>query len=169
MKGASGAPPKETLSTSCAHNSAMNVLLIQPEGVDLYATLLKSETSREVLRFYQPDRLAYGVRVRTASLGSALALVSELRWYIQRYVEEVLFEPEEGIFYSSALARQIYERDVRPAPPWKFRCLYRISGDHMIDTIWLDEGAAPEASSDRMEPEDTVLEVWCAEDEYPEG
>lgn len=78
MKGASGAPPKETLSTSCAHNSAMNVLLIQPEGVDLYATLLKSETSREVLRFYQPDRLAYGVRVRTASLGSALALVSEL-------------------------------------------------------------------------------------------
>ncbi len=147
----------------------MNVLLIQPEGVDLYATLLKSETSREALRFYRPDRLAYGMRIRTASLGSALALVSELRWYIQRYVEEVLFEPEAGIFCSSGLARQIYERDVKPAHPWRYRCLYRISGDHMTDTMWMDEGTAPEAHADRMEPGDTVLEVWCTKEEYPTG
>ena len=92
---------REPLSTSRAHNYAMNVLLIQPEGVDLYTTLLKSETSRGALRFYQPDRLEYGIRVRTASLGSALALASELRWYVQRYVEEVLFEPEKDIFCTS--------------------------------------------------------------------
>lgn len=147
----------------------MNVLLIQLEGVDLYATLLKSETSRGVLRFYQPDRLEYGIRVRTASLGSALALVSELRWYIQRYVEEVLFEPIDGAFCSSGLAGQIYERDVMPAEPWRYRCLYRIAGDHMIDTIWMDEGTTPEAYADRMEPEDTIFEVWCAEEEYPAG
>ena len=86
----------------------MNVLLIQPEGVDLYTTLLKSETSRGALRFYQPDRLEYGIRVRTASLGSALALVSELRWYIQRYVEEVLFEPFQylnGLFLLAFLKK----------------------------------------------------------------
>ncbi|MEN6513397.1 DUF5804 family protein [Methanoculleus sp.] len=147
----------------------MNVLLIQPEGVDLYATLLKSDTSRGALRFYQPDRLAYGICIRTASLGSALALASELRWYIQRYVEEVLFEPEEGIFCSSDLARQIYERDVKPEHPWRYRCLYRIAGDHMVDTIWMDEGATPEAYADRTDPGDTVLEVWCAEEEYPAG
>ena len=147
----------------------MNVLLIQPEGVDLYTTLLKSETSRGALRFYQPDRLAHGIRIRTASLGSALALVSELRWYIQRYVEEVLFEPEEGVFYSSGLARQIYERDVKPAHPWRYRCLYRIAGDHLVDTIRMDEGTTPEAYADRTEPDDTMLEVWCAEDEYPAG
>lgn len=145
----------------------MNVLLIQPEGVDLYATLLKSETSREALRFYQPDRLAYGMRIRTASLSSALALASELRWYIQRYVEEVLFETGSGIFCSSGLARQIYERDVKPASPWRYRCLYRIAGDHMTDTIWMDEGTTREAYADRTEPEDTVLEVWCTEGEYP--
>lgn len=145
----------------------MNVLLIQPEGVDLYATLLKSETSREALRFYRPERLAYGIRVRTASLGSALALVSELRWYIQRYVEEVLFETGEGSFCSSGLARQIYERDAKPASPWKYRCLYRIAGDHMTDTIWMDEGATREAYADRTEPGETVLEVWCTESEYP--
>ena len=147
----------------------MNVLLIQPEGVDLYTTLLRSETSRGALRFYQPDRLAYGIRIRTASLGSALALVSELRWYIQRYVEEVLFEPEEGIFCSSGLAVQIYERDVKPESPWRYRCLYRIAGDHMIDTLWMDEGTTPEAYADRMDPGDTVLEVWCAEEECPAG
>ena len=147
----------------------MNVLLIQPEGVDLYTTLLKSETSRGALRFYQPDRLVYGIRIRTASLGSALALVSELRWYIQRYVEEVLFEPEAGVFYSSGLARQIYERDVKPAHPWRYRCLYRISGDHLVDTIRMDKETAPEAYADRTEPEDTMLEVWCTEEEYPAG
>ncbi|MDV2482373.1 hypothetical protein F8E02_10245 [Methanoculleus sp. Wushi-C6] len=145
----------------------MNVLLIQPEGVDLYATLLKSETSREALRFYRPSRLAYGIRIRTASLGSALALASELRWYIQRYVEEVLFETGEGIYCSSGLARQIYERDAKPASPWRYRCLYRIATDHMVDTIWMDEGATPEAYAGRTEPEDTVLEVWCTESEYP--
>jgi len=144
----------------------MNVLLIQPEGVDLYTTLLNSETSRDALRFYQPDRLEYGMRIRTASLGSALALVSELRWYIQRYVEEVLFEPEKDIFCSSSLAQQIYERDVKPASPWKYRCLYRIS-DHPVDTIWMDAGTTPQAYADQVEPEDTVLEVWCTEEEYP--
>lgn len=147
----------------------MNVLLIQPEGVDLYATLLRSDTSRGALRFYRPDRLAYGIRIRTASLGSALALFSELRWYIQRYVEEVLFEPEEGIFCSSGLARQIYERDVKPAEPWAYRCLYRIAGDHMIDTIWMDENTMPESYADRLDPGDTVLEVWCTSEEYPTG
>jgi hypothetical protein len=122
----------------------MNVLLIQPEGVDLYATLLKSDTSRGALRFYQPNRLEYGIRIRTASLGSALALASELRWYIQRYVDEVLFEPEEGIYCSSGLARQ-------------------------IDTVWMDEGTTPEAYADQTGPDDTMLEVWCTQEEYPTG
>ena len=145
----------------------MNVLLIQPEGVDLYTTLLKSETSRGALRFYQPDRLEYGMRIRTASLGSALSLASELRWYIQRYVQEVLFEPEDSIFCSSDLAQQIYERDVKPLTPWRYRCLYLISGDHPVEIIWMDEGTTPEAYADRIEPGDTALEVWCTEEECP--
>ncbi len=157
---------REALSPFAHTSYTMNVLLIQPEGVDLYTTLLNSETSRDALRFYQPDRLEYGIRIRTASLGSALALVSELRWYIQRYVEEVLFEPEEGIFCSSSLARQIYERDVKPASPWGYRCLYRLSG-HLVDTVWMDAGTTPDVYADRFEPEDTVLEVWCTEEEYP--
>jgi hypothetical protein len=145
----------------------MNVLLIQPEGVDLYDTLLKSETSREALRFYHPTRLPYGVQIRTASLGSALALVSELRWYIRRYVDEVLFEAEEGICYSSALARQVYERDVKQASPWKYRCLYRLAGAHLTDSIRMAEGSTRETYADRVDADDTVLEVWCAEEEFP--
>ncbi len=144
----------------------MNVLLIQPEGVDLYTTLLNSETSRDALRFYRPDRLEYGIRIRTASLGSALALVSELRWYIQRYVDEVLFEPEEGIYCSFNLARQIYERDVKPTSPWRYRCLYRIS-DHPVEIIRMAAGTTPRAYADRTGSADTVLEVWCTEEEHP--
>jgi hypothetical protein len=145
----------------------MNVLLIQPEGVDLYATLLKSETSRDALRFYHPTRLAYGVLIRTASLGSALALVSELRWYIRRYVDEVLFEAQDGQFYSSTLARQVYERDIKLGSPWKYRCLYRIRESHLVDAIWMTGGSTQADYSDRIDPGDTVLEVWCTEEEYP--
>ncbi len=159
---------QESLIDTPSTRYMVNVLLIQLEGVDLYATLINSETSRDALRFYRPDRLKCGIRARTASLGSALALTSELRWYIQRYVGEILFEPEEGIFCSSSLAQQIYRRDVKPMPPWRYRCLYRISS-HLVEIIWMDAGTVPQAYADQFEPDDTVLEVWCTEEEHRAG
>ena len=62
----------------------MDILFLERSGVNLYETLFSSETSRNALRFYRPQAAAGGVMVTTASLGSALSLVSELRWYIRR-------------------------------------------------------------------------------------
>ena len=31
----------------------------------------------------------------------------------------------------------------------------------------MDAGTTPDVYADRFEPEDTVLEVWCTEEEYP--
>ena len=73
----------------------MNILLIQREGTDLHHTLFASETSRLALRFYHPRKVPSGVYITVATLGSALSLVSELRWYIRRYVRETLFEVEK--------------------------------------------------------------------------
>ncbi len=74
----------------------MNILLIQRDGVDLHHTLFASETSRLVLRFYHPKKNSCGVYITVSTLGSALSLVSELRWYIRRYVKETLFEVTPG-------------------------------------------------------------------------
>ena len=91
----------------------MNILLIQREGIDLHHILFVSETSRLVLRFYHPKRLPCGMMLSVTSLGSALSLASELRWYIRRYMQEVLFEVEKGIFCTRHLAEDVYyERTV---------------------------------------------------------
>ena len=69
----------------------MNLLLIQKEGIDLFSTLLASETSRDILRFYRPERTDCGVVIPNSTLGGSLSLLSEIRWYIRRYVSSVLF------------------------------------------------------------------------------
>ena len=86
----------------------MNILLIQRDGVDLHHTLFASETSRMALRFYHPKKKSCGVYITVSTLGSALSLVSELRWYIRRYVKETLFEVTPGIFCTRTLAQDVY-------------------------------------------------------------
>ena len=78
----------------------MNILLIQRDGRDLHHTLFSSETSRMALRFYHPKKRSCGVSITCATLGSALSLVAELRWYVRRYVREPLFELEPGIYFT---------------------------------------------------------------------
>ncbi len=143
----------------------MHILLIQLEGVDLYTTLLRSETSRAALRFYHPTRLAYGVLIATASLGSALALTSELRWYIRRYVQEVLFQVSDSVYCSHALGQQVYERDVTLVAPWQYRCLYIIRDGSLADIVRMEEGTG-RGGDDAFDPADEVLEVWCTAEEY---
>ena len=144
----------------------MHVLLIQDDEIDLYATLQKSETSRAILKFYRPDRLEYGVRIRMASLGSALSLISELRWYMRRYVKEVLFEVSHPIYCTQALAGQFYERDVKIESSWDFRKIYAFRGGELAYSTRIQDGIAGEDYRGRYEPADTVLEVWCTEEEF---
>ncbi|NYT05407.1 MAG: hypothetical protein GKC04_03410 [Methanomicrobiales archaeon] len=137
----------------------MNVLLVQREGVDLYQTLLASETSRMILRFYRPSALDFGVVVRGASLGGSLSLVSELKWYIRRYVALVLFEFADGQYCTHALAREAYEREIRLQEPWPFRRLVGIRDGHLEHSVVLDAPASPEAYAAFAAGMDTVLEV----------
>ena len=103
----------------------MNILLIQRDGIDLHHTLFASETSRMILRFYRPRKKPCGVSISCATLGSALSLVSELRWYIRRYMREALFEWENGIWFTHQLAQDVYyERTAVLGPSWPHRRLY---------------------------------------------
>jgi hypothetical protein len=148
----------------------MNILLIQREGVDLHHTFFLSETSRMVLRFYHPKKKPCGISLSCASLASALSLVSELRWYIRRYVRQVLFEVAPGIFCTHALAQDVYyERTAVLEPGWPFRRLYGFSQGKLISNVIMSPGSTPEEYHQEYIGVDQTVECWCTEEEMAEG
>jgi hypothetical protein len=156
----------------------MKVILIGLEGTDLYTTLYDSDTSRAMLRFYHPVRHPAGVEITTASLGSALSLVSELRWYLQRYVDEVLFTEDGSVYLTHDLASGVYERGVTLTRPWPHRFRYRIHGGKIYRSAWdlaaFGDSPAPvappgEGMTGGTGTPDPVLEVWGLSDEIHES
>jgi hypothetical protein len=145
----------------------MNLLLIQKPGNDLYSLLLASETSRNILKFYPPERVPHGVRVTSASLGSTLSLVSELRWYIRRYVQEVLFEIGADLYCTHDLALEIYHRDESLARPWPYRRLLGL-GEEAV-SVWMEPAVKKRDYLHLLPDSDAVMEVWCSETEYLEA
>jgi hypothetical protein len=142
----------------------VKILFIGKDEVDLFETLMNSETSRIILRFYEPRRYSCGVLISVSSLGIALSLVSELRWYVRRYMDEVLFEIQEGIFATYSLAREVYERDIRMNGEGIRRSLYRVRGGQIHRMTY----SGPDASvqpSEGWSSTDEVLEVWSLEKE----
>jgi hypothetical protein len=148
----------------------MNILLIQRVGIDLHHTLFTSETSRQVLRFYHPKKIACGVSLSCATLSSALSLVAELRWYIRRYVREPLFELEPGVYFTHQLAQDVYyERTAVLGPGWPYRKLYGFKGGTVLSSIPMTPGSVPEEYHQEYINVDKTLEIWCTQDEIEEG
>lgn len=146
----------------------MRLLFLPKEGLDLFQTLLDSETSRRVLRFYHPRRSPFGVAVEVATLSSGLSLVSELRWYVRRYVSGALFEVAPGRYATLALASQVYYgRELRLHEPWDVRRLL-VARNGGVERIEIDAGADTGECAAACEGADEVLEVWdVVEEELP--
>jgi hypothetical protein len=148
----------------------MNILLIQRDGTDLHHTLFSSETSRMALRFYHPQKKPCGVSITCATLGSALSLVAELRWYIRRYVREILFEFQPGIYFTHQLAQDVYyERTAVLYPGWKYRKLYSFKDGRLISSLPMSLGSTPEEYHQEYIGTDRSIEIWCTEDDVEEG
>jgi hypothetical protein len=147
----------------------MNILLVQREGVDLHQTLFSSETSRMVLRFYRPKKKACGVYISVSTLGSALSLVSELKWYLRRYVRETLFEVSKGVYCSHLLAQNIYyERTTILASSHPFRKLYGFRDGKLISQVLMSPGSTIEEYHQEYAGVDQSIEIWCTEEELGE-
>jgi hypothetical protein len=148
----------------------VNILLIQREGVDLHHTFFASETSRMALRFYHPRKVSCGVYITVSTLGSALSLVSELRWYIRRYVRDVLFEVSPGVFCTHLLAQDVYyERTSVLGPAWPFRRLCGFCQGKLISTVMMSPGSTIEEYHQEYIGVDKAIEIWCMEDELEAG
>ncbi len=149
----------------------MRLLFLPKEGLDLFRTLLDSETSRRVLRFYHPRRSPFGVAVEVATLSSGLSLVSELRWYVRRYVSGALFEIAPGRYATLALASEVYYgRELRLHEPWDVRRLL-VARNGGVERLEIEPGADAGESTAECEGADEVLEVWdvIAEDLLARG
>lgn len=138
----------------------MRVLFLPRGNVDLYAILQASETSRGILQFYEPRNLLYGVEITATSLGTALSLVSELRWYIRRYMRKVLFALQDEIYGTLDLAREIYDRDIPLSTEWPYRDLYVITRGRLSAILELPEGMDKISFLSDADPEALFLEVW---------
>lgn len=138
----------------------MRLLFLPKEGLDLFRTLLDSETSRRVLRFYHPRRSPFGVEVEVATLSSGLSLVSELRWYVRRYVSGALFEVAPGRYATLALASQVYYgRELRLHEPWDVRRLL-VARNGGVERLEIEPGADAGECTAECGGADEVLEVW---------
>ena len=145
-------------------NRLMNVLFVPKEGVALYRELLNSETSRGALRFYRPVETPSGIAISVASLGSALSLVADLRWYVRKYMRGVLFEISSGVYCSYGLAREVYfDRAVTLGDSWEFRLIYRMKDGKVVREEQVLPGRERSCLGTTESPE---IEVWCTEDEY---
>jgi hypothetical protein len=144
----------------------MNILVLQKAGIDLHHTLFASETSRMVLRFYHPKKKPCGVLITTTSLGSAMSLVAELRWYIRRYAKESLFELAKDVYCTQHLAQDIYyERVTVLGPTWPHRRLYRFKEGRLVSTVIMSPGSTVEEYHQEYAGVDKAIEIWCTEDE----
>lgn len=139
----------------------MQVVCLAKPNVDLFQTLMDSDTSRHILRFYRPEDMKYGVRVTVSTVSSALSLLSELRWYLLRYTSATLIEDaEHGVYLTRELAGKIYEeRSVQPGESWEY--VFRIAVTENGESTKVPPGVDT--------PAGTVLSftVWGTERECP--
>ncbi|MDD1671897.1 MAG: DUF5804 family protein [Methanomicrobiales archaeon] len=138
----------------------MKVLFLPKGNVDLYAILQASETSRNILRFYEPRNLGFGVEITATSLGTALSLVSELRWYVQRYMRKVLFGLKDEVYGTLDLAREIYDRDIPLSEDWPYRDVYMIRKGRLAAILELPKDAEKTSFITSGDLDDLLLEVW---------
>jgi hypothetical protein len=94
------------------------VCLVGEEDVNLQYELLSHETAREALATYDlHEPYENTVALETVSLGSAVALLNDLNWYLVRYVEDALvLEPSvsDEEWLSRDLARAVRDDEVEP-------------------------------------------------------
>lgn len=144
----------------------MEVIFLSRSGVRLFATLMASETSRDILRFYRPKDLGFGVSVRISALGNALSLISELRWYQRRYMRGVLIEIKEDTYCSLPVARDLYyDRSVSLHEFWPWRICLLIRDNRVCSTCEPGPEETGRSLAATQPQWERIYEVWVSEDE----
>ncbi|NHN59084.1 DUF5804 family protein [Halorussus rarus] len=147
------------------------VCLVGSEGVDLRAELVSRETAREALATYDlRERYENSLALETISLGSAVALLNDLNWYLVRFADDALvLEPSvsETEWLSRTLAEAVRDGEVRPEETDRYLKIYgRTTEGDLVEPMFVarrEDGEIP--GYDIRDVEDTVV-VRVAESEF---
>jgi len=145
------------------------VCLVGAEDVELRYELVSRETSREALATYdlsEPYRNT--VALETVSLGSAVALLNDLNWYLVRFAAEA-FVLEPSISDAEWLSRELAEavRDDRldPEETGRFLKVFGVADGELLEPMFVAR-TGPELPEYDLHEVDETLVVRVTEDEF---
>jgi hypothetical protein len=111
----------------------VEVCLLGEDEVRLQYELLSRETSRNALAAYTlREPFENALALDTVSLGSAVALLNDLEWYLVRFVDTALVRDpsiSQREWLSRALATAIREDEIDPANCGRFLKIYGLETD----------------------------------------
>ncbi|MFP4590037.1 MAG: DUF5804 family protein [Halobacteriales archaeon] len=138
------------------------VCFVTPPGEAPAEGLLGYETVRRALSPYDLERpYDNAVCVETVSLGSAVALVADLDWYLRRTVQDVLVkEPavSDREWLSRTLAEALRAEAIEPADTPEVVKIYGVEEGRLIEPMYAErrrDGTLP--GYDLREVEGTVV------------
>ena len=137
------------------------VCLIGTEDVELRYELVSRETAREALATYDL-REPYNntVAVETVSLGSAVALLNDLNWYLVRFAQETLvFDASvaDDEWLSRDLAEAVREGDVDPEETGRFLKMFGVDDGTLLEPMFVTRTGPDLPTYDLHEVDDTLV------------
>jgi hypothetical protein len=133
------------------------VCLVGKPDVTLAYELLSRETARDALSTYEIDEpFENAIAVETVSLGAAVSLCNDLKWYRDRFVAESLVrdpsvDPDEWL--SAALARRVRDGEVPPEQTDRRLAVFGVRDGRLVDPRYVlrEQGSVPEREGDDVE------------------
>jgi hypothetical protein len=149
------------------------VCLVGSEDVNLRYELVSRETARDALATYElREPYANTVALETISLGSAVALLNDLNWYLVRFVDHAwVHEPSvsEDEWLSRKLAAAIRDDEVDREESGRHLGVFGVlaeEGERRLTEPMYVARTGPELPKyDLFEVDDTVV-VRVTEDEF---
>lgn len=132
--------------------------------------LLSFETTRQALSPYELSNLyANALAIETVSLGSAVALLDDLDWYLRRTVREVIVrEPSisDTEWLSRDLAKGLRDESITPADTTTVVKMYGVDDNTLVDPMYAErreDGTLP--GYDLRDVDGTVI-IRVSEDAF---
>ena len=145
------------------------VCLVGAEDVELRYELVSRETAREALATYDlREPYENTVAVETVSLGSAVALLNDLNWYLVRFAEEALvFDPSvaDEEWLSRDLAEAVRDGDVDPDETERFLKVFGVDDGALLEPMFVTRTGPDLPTYDLHEIDDTLV-VRVTEEEF---
>ena len=145
------------------------VCVVGSEDVELRYELVSRETAREALATYDlREPYDNTVAVETVSLGSAVALLNDLNWYLVRFAEEALvFDPSvaDEEWLSRNLAEAVRDGDVDPDETGRFLKVFGVDDGALLEPMFVTRTGPDLPTYDLHEVDDTLV-VRVTEEEF---